>query len=61
MYGVSQFVGILSALVFVVSADAYRTRPRIPGTTCTCCCRSFIWFALAPILLERRPSTHRGT
>src|SRR3954464_6739357 len=28
IYGLSQFVGVLSSLVFVLSADAYRTKPR---------------------------------
>ncbi len=28
-YGVSQFVGLLSSLAFVVAADAYRQRPRL--------------------------------
>ena len=27
-YGISQFLGILAALAFVVAADAYRQRPR---------------------------------
>ena len=27
-YGISQFVGLLSSLAFVVAADAYRQRPR---------------------------------
>ena len=28
-YGISQFLGVLAALAFVVAADAYRQRPRI--------------------------------
>ena len=28
MYGISQFLGLLSSLTFVVAADAYRQRPR---------------------------------
>jgi diguanylate cyclase (GGDEF)-like protein len=28
-YGISQFVGLLSSLTFVVAADAYRQRPRV--------------------------------
>ena len=57
MYGLSQFVGILSALVFVVSADAYRTRPRIPRHYVHVLLPTFIWFALAPIPLEA-PAVH---
>ncbi|HEX9369054.1 MAG TPA: hypothetical protein VF921_20660, partial [Vicinamibacterales bacterium] len=28
-YGISQFLGVLSSLTFVVAADAYRQRPRL--------------------------------
>ena len=49
--GLSQFVGILSALVFVVSADAYRTRPRLPRHYVHVLLPVAIWFALAPIPL----------
>jgi diguanylate cyclase (GGDEF)-like protein len=51
IYGLSQFVGILSALVFVVSADAYRTRPQIPRHYVHVLLPILIWFALAPIPL----------
>jgi diguanylate cyclase (GGDEF)-like protein len=51
-YGVSQFLGILSALVFVVSADAYPTRPRLPRGYVYVLLPLFLWFALAPIGLD---------
>ena len=54
MYGLSQFVGILSALVFVVSADAYRTKPQIPRHYVHVLLPILIWFALAPIPLGAR-------
>lgn len=49
MYGLSQFVGILSALVFVISADAYRTRPRLRQGYGVVLLPVLIWFALAPV------------
>jgi diguanylate cyclase (GGDEF)-like protein len=52
MYGLSQYVGILSALVFVVSADAYRTKPQIPRNYVHVLLPLLIWFALAPIPLD---------
>jgi diguanylate cyclase (GGDEF)-like protein len=52
--GLSQFVGILSALVFVVSADAYRTKPEIPRHYVHVLLPILIWFALAPIPLGVR-------
>ena len=61
MYGLSQFVGILSALVFVVSADAYRTRPRIPAHYVPCCCRCSSGLRSRRLRSKRRPSTHRAT
>ena len=33
-YGISQFLGIISALVFVISADAYREPPAVPARLC---------------------------
>jgi diguanylate cyclase (GGDEF)-like protein len=48
-YGVSQFLGILSALVFVVSADAYPTKPRVPRRYAYVLLPLFLWFALAPV------------
>jgi len=51
-YGVSQFLAILSALVFVVSADAYRSRPRFRKAYGTAVLPVLIWFALAPLALD---------
>ncbi|HXW08911.1 MAG TPA: GGDEF domain-containing protein [Vicinamibacterales bacterium] len=48
-YGLSQFLGLLSALVFVVSADAYPTRPRLPRGYVYVLLPLFLWFALAPL------------
>jgi diguanylate cyclase (GGDEF)-like protein len=53
MYGLSQFVGILSALVFVVSADAYRTTPRLRRGYAVVLLPVLIWFALAPLGMDR--------
>jgi diguanylate cyclase (GGDEF)-like protein len=49
VYGLSQFVGILSALVFVISADAYRTKPRLRRGYAAGLLPVLIWFALAPL------------
>ncbi len=51
VYGISQFLGIISALVFVISADAYRSRPKIRREYGLVLLPVFIWFALAPIPL----------
>lgn len=50
-YGMSQFLGIISALVFVISADAYRTRPHLRRGYAFVLLPIFIWFALAPLPL----------
>lgn len=50
-YGVSQFLGIIAALVFVISADAYRTRPQLQRGHALVLLPIFIWFALAPLAL----------
>ena len=50
-YGVSQLLGILSALVFVISADAYRTRPRLRRGYGIVLLPVFLWFTLAPMAL----------
>jgi diguanylate cyclase (GGDEF)-like protein len=52
VYGLSQFAGILSALVFVISADAYRTKPRLPRGYVIVLLPILIWFALAPVAME---------
>ena len=50
-YGVAQFLAVLSALVFVISADAYRTRPHIRRAYALLLLPVLIWFALAPLAL----------
>jgi diguanylate cyclase (GGDEF)-like protein len=52
-FGLSQFLGILSALAFVVSADAYRARPHIKQEYAMGVLPLLLWFALAPIPLGR--------
>jgi diguanylate cyclase (GGDEF)-like protein len=51
-YGVSQFLGILSALFFVVSADAYPARPRVRRGYAIVLIGLLLWFALAPLALD---------
>ena len=50
-YGLSQFLAIVSALVFVISADAYRTRPRLRRGYAIGLLPVLLWFSLAPIQL----------
>ncbi len=50
-YGISQFLGIMSALLFVISADAYRTRPRLKQAYGIMLLPVLLWFALAPLAL----------
>ncbi|HEY7501933.1 MAG TPA: GGDEF domain-containing protein [Vicinamibacterales bacterium] len=50
-FGVAQFLGILSALFFVISADAYPTRPRIRRGYALILIAVLLWFALAPLAL----------
>ncbi len=50
-YGVSQFLGIISGLAFVLSADAYRTRPQLRRSYAFVLLPVLIWFALAPLAL----------
>jgi diguanylate cyclase (GGDEF)-like protein len=52
VYGLSQFLGIVSALLFVLSADAYRTRPRFRREYILILVPMMLWFALAPIALQ---------
>jgi diguanylate cyclase (GGDEF)-like protein len=52
VYGLSQFLGIVSALLFVLSADAYRTRPRFRREYALILVPVMLWFALAPIMLQ---------
>jgi diguanylate cyclase (GGDEF)-like protein len=48
-YGVSQFLGILSALFFVISADAYPGRPKIRRGYALVLIGVLLWFTLAPL------------
>ena len=50
-YGISQFMGILSALAFVIAADAYRHRPLLRRAYSLVLLPVAIWFALAPVPL----------
>jgi diguanylate cyclase (GGDEF)-like protein len=50
-YGVSQFLAILSALFFVLSADAYPTRPKMRRGYALILVAILLWFALAPLAL----------
>ena len=50
-YGVSQFIAIVGALVFVLSADAYRAPLRLRRGYALVLLPLYIWFALAPIPL----------
>lgn len=50
-YGVSQFLGIISALLFVISADAYRSRPHIRRAHGVMLLPVLLWFVLAPLPL----------
>ncbi len=54
-YGVSQFLSIGSALVFVISADAYRARPHLRQAYGIMLLPVLLWFALAPLVLEWKP------
>jgi diguanylate cyclase (GGDEF)-like protein len=50
--GASQFLGIVGALVFVVSADAYRSRPRIRRGHTIGLLPILIWFTLTPLAID---------
>jgi diguanylate cyclase (GGDEF)-like protein len=50
-YGVSQYLGFISALVFVISADAYRAPPRFKRAYAFILMPIFLWFAMAPLAL----------
>jgi diguanylate cyclase (GGDEF)-like protein len=50
-YGLSQFLAILSSLVFVLSADAYRAPPLLRRSYGYVMLPLLLWFALAPIAL----------
>ena len=51
-YGVSQFLGIVSALFFVISSDAYPARPRVRRGYALVLMAVLFWFALAPMALD---------
>jgi diguanylate cyclase (GGDEF)-like protein len=52
-YGVSQFLAILSALMLVLSADAYPSRPRVGRNYAYVFVPLLLWFTLAPVALGR--------
>ncbi len=51
-FGLSQFLAIVGALVFVISADAYRAKPHLRRAHGLVLLPVFLWFALAPLALE---------
>jgi len=51
VYGISQLLGVLASLAFVVAADAYRQRPRLKRGYGLVLLPLAIWFALAPVAL----------
>ena len=53
-YGLSQFLSILSALFFVISADAYPARPRMRRGYIISLVGVLMWFTLAPLALDTR-------
>jgi diguanylate cyclase (GGDEF)-like protein len=52
VYGVSQFLGVIAALLFVISADAFRNHLRFRREYVLVLVPVLLWFALAPMLLE---------
>jgi diguanylate cyclase (GGDEF)-like protein len=50
-YGLSQYLSIVAALVFVLSADAYQTRPRIRRGYVFVLMPLFLWFSLGTVAL----------
>src|SRR5690349_22183638 len=50
-YGASQLLGILSALAFVIAADAYRHRPLVRREYGLVLLPVAIWFTLGPVPL----------
>jgi diguanylate cyclase (GGDEF)-like protein len=51
VYGFAQFLGIVAALAFVISADAYRSKPRLHRSYGLILMPVLLWFALAPVAL----------
>src|SRR5262249_56801327 len=54
-YGVSQFMGVLASLAFVVAADAYRQRPRLKREYGLALLPITIYVIFLPV--ARRPQT----
>jgi diguanylate cyclase (GGDEF)-like protein len=50
-YGISQFLGVLSSLTFVVAADAYRQRPRLRRAYGLVLLPVAIYFVLLPVAI----------
>lgn len=50
-YGIAQFLGIVSGLAFVFSADAYRARPAVRREYALILLPVFLWFGLSPLAL----------
>src|SRR4051812_2251858 len=55
LYGVSQFLGVIAALIFVLSADAYRSPLRFRREYVFVLVPVLLWFALAPMVLDATP------
>ena len=51
IYGISQFLGVLASLAFVVAADAYRQRPQLKREYGKVLLPVALWFTLAPVAL----------
>lgn len=54
IYGISQFLGVLASLAFVVAADAYRQKPRLKRDYGLLLLPIAIWFSFAPVALGPR-------
>ena len=50
-YGISQFLGVLGSLTFVVAADAYRQRPRLRRAYTLVLLPVAIYFVFLPVAL----------
>jgi len=50
-YGISQFMGVLASLAFVVAADAYRRHPRLKRAYALVLLPIAIYFVLLPVAL----------
>src|SRR4051794_450621 len=59
-YGGSQLLGILSALSFVIAADAYRHRPLLRREYAVVLLPVAIWFTLGPVALETKAAFAPG-